>query len=416
MSRRYALPAALLAAAAMPATAMAGPHKATTHKHPGPKGQQVSINAAPNPLQSPGDPMTISGHLQAAHDANRVVVLYHRIAGQPRFTVIQRTRTNAGGDYVFHRADGIVRTNRNWFVTSAGARSGTVHEKVFAEVGANPPNTQVLTLHRVAITGHVSPARPHEGDRVILQQQVGPNGDRWRKVDSALVHGGAYRIVHRFRQEGEKSLRVVLPGDAYNVRSESSPFDIAVEQAQNPNFTIVTTPNQIAVGDSATVSGAVKRANPNAVVTLLAKTNGQSRYTAVGSQTLGADHAYSFAQSPQHNTIYVARIGKRQSARNFLGVRDVVSVNPSSTTGKVGDRITFTGSVLPSKAGHIVLLQRKGDDGYFHTIQAHRVRANSTYTLSHVLRATGTKQFRVVVPGGPVNDRGVSSTVTVVVS
>ncbi len=77
MSRRFVVPAALLAAAAMPVAGAqaANHHKTTTHKHSGHNGQKISINATPDPLLVPGDEVTISGHLSAPHPANRLVVL-----------------------------------------------------------------------------------------------------------------------------------------------------------------------------------------------------------------------------------------------------------------------------------------------------------------------------------------------------
>src|SRR5204862_98356 len=82
-------------------------------------------------------------------------------------------------------------------------------------------------------------------------------------------------------------------------------------------------------------------------------------------------------ESPQNNTAYEARSGKRHSALLFVGVRDVVSVTPSATTAHVGDVVSFSGSVLPNKAGHVIYLEQRGDDGAFHVVQVRTVRADS---------------------------------------
>lgn len=411
MSRRFAVPAALLAAAAVPVGASAA-------KHPGVHAQKVSINVTDNPVVT-GEPLTIYGQLTAAKPGNRLVVLYHRIAGQDRFTVVSKTHTSASGFYTFNRADGIVRTNRNWFVKAATARSRTIHEGVFAELTLNSSTNSALTNHVVSFTGKVTPGRVHRGDRVFLQRQVGNEGDNWKTVDAGRVRaGGRYTINHKFRQPGSKTVRTVLRRDRYNLRSESSPVSIEIQQAQRPNFTITADDQQIDAGQTVTISG--KLAPPNnamQAVTLYARTPNQG-YHKVAVAATDANGNYSFTpQSPVNNTAYQVRNGNgRHSAQLFVGVRDVVSVAADKTSAKVGDRITFTGGVLPNKSGHVIYLQRLGDDGQFHTIEAGRVDSLSRYTLSHTVRVAGDKQFRVLIPGGPYNERGVSDVVHVTVS
>src|SRR5207247_1457935 len=100
----------------------------------------------------------------------------------------------------------------------------------------------------------------------------------------------------------------------------------------------------------------------------------------------------------------------------FVGVRDVVSVTPSSTTAHAGDLVSFSGWVLPNKSGHVIYLEQRGDDGAFHVVQVRRVRANSSYTLTHRFHSTGEKVFRVLIPAGPWNNRGASPAATITVS
>src|ERR1700759_1974226 len=157
---------ALLAAAAPAASAAARP----------------TITAAPNPTTT-GDPVVIFG----TAPAGAKVVLWHRIAGRPAFTVVQRTTADSAGRYEFTRADGVVTTNRNWFVVSKGKRSTTVHEKVSAEISLSGPDGQVLTTGTpYTFSGPISPA--HAGDRVLLQRQSpSANGDNWNTIDRGRV-------------------------------------------------------------------------------------------------------------------------------------------------------------------------------------------------------------------------------------
>jgi len=99
-----------------------------------------------------------------------------------------------------------------------------------------------------------------------------------------------------------------------------------------------------------------------------------------------------------------------------VGVRDLVTLNASSTTSTVGGQVTFTGSVTPDKAGHVIYLQRLGADGEWHIVGSGVVAANSTYAFTRTFGNPGTKVFRVRIPGGREDLGGASPMVTVTVS
>ena len=101
-----------------------------------------------------------------------------------------------------------------------------------------------------------------------------------------------------------------------------------------------------------------------------------------------------------------------RTARLFQGVRDVVSIAASTDTASVGDVVTFSGTVQPDKSGHVILLLRL-DGGVWRTVAVARVGAGSAYAIPFTLAAPGSAQYRTLVPGGPVNQRGLSSAVQV---
>lgn len=406
MSRRFILPAGALAAAALalaPAGAMAA-------------NKSVTINATPNPDVT-GEPVTIYGQLTAPHNAGRRVVLWHRIAGQRHFTIISRTRTTATGFYDFQRAEGVVRTNRNWFVRSAGVRSPIVHEKVHSEIKMVDPPPTVLTRQRVAFVGTVTPGNVHRGDRVYLQVQRGANGDKWHTIDRGRVRaGGAFAIYHRFALPGSRTLRVLIKRDRFNLAAATTPVSLSVEQGQNAKFTLNASTNPIVEGGSVTLSGDIDgKGHGGRTVTLLAK-DATHGFRPVASTTSDAAGHYAFTQTPLYSTVYRARIRPgRHSRVLYEGVRDAVSIGANATSVAQRETVTFSGSVAPAKPGHVVLLQRLGDDGAFHTVAEGRINAGSRYALNHTFGSTGTKTFRVVVPGDPRNLRGVSDTLNITV-
>jgi hypothetical protein len=392
--------------------AIVGPAAASAK--PGYKApNKLTINTTQNPIPT-GDAVTLYGQLQNVSDvSDRTVTLYHRLPNQRHFTRVQTVKTNAAGFWQIDRAEGVVRTNRAWFVTVNHLRSRTIVERVHATVTLNGPSA-ALTNERVVFAGHVSPAK-HRGDRVVLQRQVGDDGDDYATIKSVRIGSGSnYTIPVRFKTPGTRTLRVVFKGDRFNIRGESNPVSIDVSQRQNENETLSASKDPITFGESVTLSGVVKGAAAGTQVVLRGHTYKQA-YSQLAATTTDAGGAYSFTVSPTHNTVYQTKSEGRTSAQVFEGVRDAVTITASSTTSKVGESVTFIGFVAPDKAGHVVYLQKKGDDGDFHTVNVSRVKTGSSYSLTHRFGSPGTKVFRVLVPGGPYNHRGISPTATVTV-
>ena len=92
------------------------------------------------------------------------------------------------------------------------------------------------------------------------------------------------------------------------------------------------------------------------------------------------------------------------------------SITPSATTSVVGSAVTFTGSVAPSKVGHVIYLQRQAPNGGWNTIAVGTVDPLSRYSFTHTFGSPGTKVFRAFLPGGPVNDAGASPATTITVA
>ena len=414
MRLRFLVLASLLAVAlAVPATGVAAP------KH----NNGLTINATPNPIDS-GDAVLIYGQLNTSSPGDQPIVLYHRLPGEKHFSAVSSTHTNTEGFYEFTRAEGVVTTNRSWFVRGPSkTHSRTVNERVYAEVSLNASSNTADTNHSVVFSGHVTPN--HAGERVYLQAQEGTTGDDWRTIDSArLGPGSNYSIHHRFLQPGERDLRVVFGGDSRNIRSVSDTVTVTIEQTQNASFTIHTSAQNIDENSPVTISGVLymkgssTTPDPGQTVQLWHR-DGGGPYTELASTTTGTDGSYSFTDRPIHNQVYQVRTTAspiRKTAQLFEGVRDVVTINPSSTTSTVGQQVTFTGSVSPDKSGHVIDLQRLGNDGDWHTVKESRVSAGSTYSISWTFGSPGTKQFRTLVPGGDLNASGHSPAVTITVS
>jgi hypothetical protein len=377
----------------------------------------ITITAAPNPIVS-GDPVVIFGALTGKNDAGALVRLFHRVAGQPGFTQVQTTHTSTTGTYEFSRADGVVTTNRSWYVRANGVASRIVKERVQALVTLGGPadGSTLLTgpAHPYTFSGTVSPAKV--GATVELQRQEASGGNGWHTIQTGRVGaGGAYTIVHTFRDPGDASIQAVIPADGRNAASTSSPLDYQIEQAQNAALTINAATNPLPVGSTETISGTLQ-AGAGQLITLLGSAD-NSGYVQIATATADASGDYSFTQAPINSTFYKVRGGGKSSAVLFVGVKDGLTGAVSATAVTAGQSVTFTGSVTPNKTGHVIYLQRLNASGSgFHTIVVTTVGANSTYSITRTLYDTGTKVLRVLISGGPDNQGAATAPVTITVT
>jgi hypothetical protein len=78
--------------------------------------------------------------------------------------------------------------------------------------------------------------------------------------------------------------------------------------------------------------------------------------------------------------------------------------------------VTFTGTVLPDKAGHIIYLQKLGNDGDFHTVEIGIVRSDSTFQFNWTMGSPDAYTFRVRIPTDEDNIGSASPPVSVTAS
>jgi hypothetical protein len=415
MRLRFAVLASVLTAlvvAGVPGVAGAAPR----HNH------GLTINATPNPIVA-GQGVLVYGQLKGSPVSGQPILLYHRVGFQRHFSLIGSTRTDGFGFYSFTRPEGLVTTNRSWFVRGpSSSHSRTVHERVQALVSIAASTTTADTTQPITFTGAVSPI--HRFQRVALQQQVGASDD-WKTIKSGFLNGNStYSITYRWRVPGDRDVRVVLGGDPRNIRSESDALTVSIQQAQVPDFTINTSAPIIPEGSTATISGVLympgtTTPQPSTSVSLWARNAGQGPFRKLEDTITAADGSYSFLEKPSVDEIYQVRTtmpANRRTAALFEGVRDVLSMQATPTSTTVGGRVVFTGSVTPDKAGHVVVLQRLGADGDWHPVEIRRVRPSSTFEFVWAFGKAGTEQFRARIFSDPHNVGGHSDPVTITVA
>lgn len=408
------IPAAVVALAlALPDAAAAAPHP--HHNH----GLTIAVNA--NPITA-GQGVLIYGRLTGPDSAHKRVWLFHRINPAARFTPIGVRRTNGQGFYEFVRADGVVKSNRNWFVLGPGhTHSRTVHERVSSVVTLSSTSAGATTADMVDFTGTVFPA--HANQRVKLQEQTGDSDDGWKTIEVGRTNAeSAFQITHRFRTAGSYTLRAHFPHDPRNLAGQSPSIELTVQQQQNPSFTIAGSSQEIANGQSETVTGTLyapgstTAPQPNVLVTLYGR-QGTGSFRALQSTTTDSSGGYSFTTMPLHNTVYHVRAGHGERTANlYVGVQDVVSAALSSATIAVGESVQVTGTVTPDHGGHILYLQEQDATGQWADVESTHLTPRSAFSLRFTPGQMGTLNLRVQISGHHWNVGGTSATLPLTVS
>lgn len=419
MRLRFSVLAAALVAfaiAAIPSLAGAAPHH----------NRGLTIHAVP-PSINAGDEVDIIGRLEGPNAGGQSVRLWHRINPNGQFTPLGNRTTDSAGRYEFQRADGIVDSNRSWFVVGPGnTHSKVVHERVAALVSIDPdPASGAVvpanTRQPITFSGHVTP--DHSGQVVKLQVSL-DQGDNWRTIKTGRLGAGSnYSIDDAWRTAGPREVRVILPPDARNTRGASDSVTVEVQQRQVTGFSIQSSNQLIPYNTQATISGLVDQPgttspDPGAGVSLYAHMPHGGPYKVVQTTTTGTDGSYSFTVQPSTNEWYVAKLTftpRIHSAALFQGVQDLVSMTgPPSAT--VDQHVDFSGTVTPDKSGHVIDLQKLGADSQWHTVEVGTVSSASTFSFGWTFGAAGAKQFRARILGGPVDIGGASAPVSVTVT
>ncbi len=191
----------------------ATPTAAVTAAAPG-----FTIHTSPNPVAA-GNPVTITGH---APSGGATVVLWERVAGHRSFKRIAQTVASTAGAYAIVRPKHRVLVNRQWYVSSHGKRSKTLHERVTAVVTLTASATSAKPGQKITFKGKVFPSHAHR--KVRLQQQF---GRRWRTIARPrLDRHSRYRVRKSFKSNGTKTLRLLVPSTRKQARSFSQEVQV----------------------------------------------------------------------------------------------------------------------------------------------------------------------------------------------
>jgi hypothetical protein len=394
---------------------------------------RVHLEAPKAPIAA-GEAVTIFGTLACPAGevaAGRAVALYQRAANRPGFVLVGAATTEAtaqANTAAFAFNPPVFEANSVFFVTSEGAKSAHRTIRVAPVVTLSTPPTppdgaQLSTgaghrrraLNAVTFAGKVSPIAA--GATVALQRENATANEEWHRIAplGRVGRNGEYSIVHTFAVPGDANIRVIVrPRDRLNVPAASSPVSYEISQAQNPQLTIESSADPLVWGHSVTIKGVVKGAADKTPVTLLAHVRG-GHFAPVAAAQTNAGGAYEFSQAPLQNTFYKVSDASTGSAQLFQGVKYALSVAPAPSSVAATMPATFSGTVMPPLAGHVVYLERQGLLGLgWRVIDVGTLAAPlhpgepASFSIAHAFTSPGSARLRIKVPGDPAN-QGVAS-------
>ena len=171
------------------------------------------------------------------------------------------------------------------------------------------------------------------------------------------------------------------------------------------SVTISATPNPVVYGSTVSITGEASGKNSaGSLVTLYAKQ--APKYTAVttvGTATTDSTGHYSFKVTPSVHTVYYVKVHtapQATSPNSFVKVRVRISLRLSTKRPMAGQRVHFSGFVLPAYNGKYVLIQRRTATGWTTLRRAKLLAAKPTTTaLGPTTRSSYSVRVRIFKTG-----------------
>lgn len=167
--------------------------------------------------------------------------------------------------------------------------------------------------------------------------------------------------------------------------------------------TIAAAPTTVTFGRATTISGQVSGPD-NAGVEVTLEQNAFP-FTAgfantQAKTTTSATGAYTLTASPPVNTRYRVTAKTKPpvtSPEVLVNVRPAISLRLSDATPTIGQRVRFSGVVLPAHNGKVVQIQRRTSTGGFRTVA--RATLVATTAVNGVARSKYSKRIRITRKG-----------------
>lgn len=203
---------------------------------------------------------------------------------------------------------------------------------------------------------------------------------------------------------------------ASSVNGTTRGHDVSFRTAAVPaEVTIAALPDPITFGELTSLTGRVASPRPSHVAVILQRSpSAGGPWTEAATTTAASTGSYSFSDlAPSANTYYRVLSDGATSTPLLVLVHLRVGLSVSRRHPPAGSVVRFEGHAAPAHRGHLVLIQRLGPRGHWHTIRLTRVRGSWFYSVK--VRITRSGRYRAVVPPDAGHTAGVSPTVRIAV-
>lgn len=174
------------------------------------------------------------------------------------------------------------------------------------------------------------------------------------------------------------------------------------------SVTLGATKSVVRAGGTVVLSGTVASQTASCVndetVNISRRIHGTDEFTAFETETTDNDGEFSLAIEVANGADYMASVSATSSCDAAesnpvsVQVRPVVRLKVSDASPARGDRITFSGKVLPDHPGTEVKLLRKKKGSRWVRIRTSELAGDSTYSFTIKVRWTGWRNFKVRWP------------------
>jgi hypothetical protein len=184
-----------------------------------------TINTS-NPIQSYGQPVTISGTLTPGPTAQPAFVqLWGRPASGGQFQFMGQNPVGPNGAYSFTVTPTVNAIYRATALFGANRSSAPLWQGVHDVLTLTPSSTTSTVGGKVTFTGLVTPDKT---GHVVYLQRLGADGD-WHSVEARFVRSGStFQFGWTFGKAGTFKFRARIYSDGRNVGSASTPVSINV--------------------------------------------------------------------------------------------------------------------------------------------------------------------------------------------
>lgn len=169
------------------------------------------------------------------------------------------------------------------------------------------------------------------------------------------------------------------------------------------SLSIASSANPSTAGRKVVVSGVLSASSASgAQVVLWRELSGQSSFAQLAQTTTDSSGHYAFtlkAGTVMTDQAWYVTSGSNRSATINQRVRAAVGLTASTHTITRGHAVGLHGTVAPSHAGQVILIEEKSGSATraWHVIARPRLSKRSTYSLSHSFAQSGKTELKAVL-------------------